>query len=102
MYDYKDIRDNIKLNPICFVYKINKKEFKLIINTDGKKDAKDKIYKTKDYNEEYFYIIIIKHITIIGILTVSNIFKYNGLFSSSFLIWGYCSQIIIIIEININ
>ena len=58
MYNYIDIRDNIKLNPICFIYKINKKEFKLIINTNGKKDAKDKIYKTKDYNEDYYYIII--------------------------------------------
>jgi hypothetical protein len=44
-----DIKEKIKLNPVVYVYKIEKKEFKLIFNTDSKKEAKEQIYKMKDY-----------------------------------------------------
>ena len=58
MYDYNDIRTNIKSNPICFVFKINKnKEFDLIIKSDSKSEAK-KILKKKASEEDVFYLII--------------------------------------------
>ena len=59
MYNYSEIRDYIKSKSICFIYKINSKnEFKFISNADGKKDAKDKIYKAKDYSDKNFFIVI--------------------------------------------
>ena len=59
MYDYTDIRANIKSNPICFVFKINKnKEFDLIIKSDGKSEAKKILKKKESYKENIFYLII--------------------------------------------
>lgn len=49
MFDLTIIKKEIKQNPLCYVYKISKNKYKLIMKTDGKNEAKEKIegkYKT--------------------------------------------------------
>jgi hypothetical protein len=59
MYNYNEIRNTIKANPICFVYKVNpKKEFELIIKSNKKSDAKKQLKKKYKETDDSFYLII--------------------------------------------
>jgi len=59
MYEYNNIRNTIKANPVCFVYKINqKKEFDLIIKSNKKSDAKNQLKKKFKQSDNSFYLII--------------------------------------------
>ena len=60
MFDIQIIKSNIKSEPVCFLYKIStKNDYKLIINSDGKNEAKQLLkekYEKKTNVKDYFIL----------------------------------------------
>lgn len=60
MFNLTDIKEQLRLKPICFVYRIKSpSDFELVFKTFGKNDSKKKIkekYGNKKNNGDYFII----------------------------------------------
>jgi hypothetical protein len=61
MFDYQEIKKNIKSEKVCFVYEINlnNNKFALILKSNNKSGAKNKLRQiTPKNSNDYFYIIL--------------------------------------------
>jgi hypothetical protein len=59
MYIYNNIRDELKSNPVCFIYKINQNnDFVLINKANSKRESKEILKNVSINKDKYFFIII--------------------------------------------